>query len=78
MKVAVSIPDPVFEQAEHFAKRLGKSRSQLYAEAVAEFLKTHRTDAVTEQLNAVYANESSLVEDAFQSAQFRVLQREDW
>lgn len=78
MKVAVSIPDPVFEQAEHFAKRLGKSRSQLYAEAVAEFLEEHRNDAVTEQLNAVYASESSSLEGGFENAQSQVLGKEDW
>ncbi|MEM6753148.1 MAG: ChpI protein, partial [Cyanobacteria bacterium P01_C01_bin.38] len=33
MKTAISIPDPLFEAAEQFAKRLGLSRSELYAMA---------------------------------------------
>lgn len=31
MKTAISIPDPIFEAAEGFARRLGMSRSELYA-----------------------------------------------
>jgi predicted DNA-binding protein len=34
MKTAISLPDEVFESAEQLAKRLGKSRSELYALAI--------------------------------------------
>jgi hypothetical protein len=33
MKTAISIPDPVFEAAEMFARRTGMSRSQLFTAA---------------------------------------------
>lgn len=33
MKTAVSIPDNIYTSAEKLAKRLGKSRSQLYTQA---------------------------------------------
>ena len=33
MKTAVSLPDRVYQEAEGYAKRTRKSRSQLYAEA---------------------------------------------
>ncbi len=52
MKTAVSIPDDVFEAAERLAKRLKKPRSVLYAEAVAQYLARHDSDAVTEAMNA--------------------------
>jgi antitoxin MazE6 len=39
MKTAISIPDDVFEQAERYAKRLGVSRSELYARAVRLLLE---------------------------------------
>ena len=42
MKVALSIPDELFATAETVAKRLGVSRSRLYATALAEFLSKHR------------------------------------
>ena len=33
---------------------MGLPRSQLFAKALEEFLKTHRKDAVTERLDQVY------------------------
>ena len=41
MKTAISIPDPVFEAADQLAARIGMSRSELYATAVAEFMDRH-------------------------------------
>jgi len=51
MKTAVSIPDDVFERAERLAKLEGKSRSQLYCDAVREYLLRHSPDEITERLN---------------------------
>ncbi|HEX7025616.1 MAG TPA: ribbon-helix-helix protein, CopG family [Gammaproteobacteria bacterium] len=78
MKVAISIPDTIFEAAERLARRLGKSRSELYAEAVSEYLAEHRTDEVTEKLNAVYAGQSSSLEPGLQKTQVDRLSEEDW
>ena len=36
MKTAISLPDELFAAAEKLAERLGVSRSQLYATALAE------------------------------------------
>ena len=55
MKTAISIPDPVFEEAEALANRLGMSRSELYAKAVKSYLGEHRREGITEALNRVYA-----------------------
>ena len=38
MKIALSIPDDLFESGETLSKRLGVSRSRLYATALAEFV----------------------------------------
>ena len=53
MKTAISLPDAVFRAAEHHAKRSRKSRSQLYADALAEYLSRHAPDEVTEAMNRV-------------------------
>lgn len=53
MKTAVSLPDGVFRHAERHAKRTRKSRSQLYAEALSEYLARHAPDEVTEAMNSV-------------------------
>ncbi|MDH3605152.1 MAG: ribbon-helix-helix domain-containing protein, partial [Candidatus Tectomicrobia bacterium] len=56
MKTAISIPDTVYEHAEQLARRLGKSRSQLYSEAVAEYLARHDPEGMTEDMNRVCAD----------------------
>lgn len=55
MKMAISVPDDLFEAAEDLAKELGVSRSQLYARAVAEYIAQHRDDELTAKLNEAYA-----------------------
>jgi metal-responsive CopG/Arc/MetJ family transcriptional regulator len=78
MKVAVTIPDEVFEDAEYLARRQGKSRSKLYADAIAEYVGAYRTESITEQLNVVYDTESSTIDSALELAQYNALEKEDW
>jgi metal-responsive CopG/Arc/MetJ family transcriptional regulator len=51
MKVAVSIPDTVFAEAEIIAARLKTSRSDVYARALGEFISHHAPDSVTRLLD---------------------------
>jgi metal-responsive CopG/Arc/MetJ family transcriptional regulator len=80
MKTAVSLPDPLFEAADRLASQLGKSRSQLYAEALREYLAKHRDDDITARLNEVYDAEPELAEldPVLAALQFRSLPKEDW
>ena len=55
MKIAVSIPDPLFEAAEQLARRRKVSRSQLYAAALEALLETADDAEITARLDAVYA-----------------------
>jgi len=79
MKTAISIPDPVFEAAEQLARRLGKSRSQLYSEAVAQYLERFDTD-VTKRLNEVLDAHPGAdeLDPLFKALQLEVLRRERW
>jgi metal-responsive CopG/Arc/MetJ family transcriptional regulator len=78
MTTAVSLPDDVFEQAELLARRLKKSRSELYREALAEYVARHDPEAITEALDAV-AGALDARPDAFSSAAARrVLERSEW
>jgi metal-responsive CopG/Arc/MetJ family transcriptional regulator len=54
VKTAISIPDHVIEAAEQRARRLGKSRSELYADAIASYRDQHRDEGVTDRLNELY------------------------
>lgn len=78
MKVAISLPDPVFQAAEQLAKRLKKPRSHLYAEAIAEYVGARGGRSTTERLNAVYSAQSSAVDKEFQEAQLKILSNEAW
>jgi metal-responsive CopG/Arc/MetJ family transcriptional regulator len=51
MKTAISIPDPLFKEAEAAAKDLGLSRSKLIQTALEEFLKRRRDEEVTASIN---------------------------
>jgi metal-responsive CopG/Arc/MetJ family transcriptional regulator len=78
MKIAISVPDEIFEAGEHLAKQLGLSRSQLYADALSAYLSERGAAAVTAKLNAVYAEESSKLERAFTKTQLSHLADEAW
>ena len=78
MKTAISIPDPIFESAEQLARRLGMSRSELYAKAITFYLQAHRNDNVTEALNKIYPKESSKLDPIIEEIQFRSIPEERW
>lgn len=78
VKTAISIPDEVFQAAEELAERLGMSRSELYATAVAEYVAALRSRGVTARLNEVYADETSGLDPALQRAQAGAVGSEDW
>ena len=69
MKVAVSIPDAVFEAAEALAARRRCSRSNLYAEALERLLAEAEDDNVTARLDAVYAEVASRLDETLKQAQ---------
>jgi predicted transcriptional regulator len=78
MKVAISVPDDVFEAGEHLARQLGWSRSQLYADALSAYLSARGEKAVTAKLNAIYAEQSSKTDAAFAHLQLTRLADEAW
>ena len=78
MKTAVSLPDPLFDAADQLAKRLGISRSELYATAIEEYLKSHRNEGVTEALNRVYREEPSNLDPMIVAIQAASLPRDEW
>lgn len=78
MKVAVSIPDEVFAQADRLVARLRTSRSQLYGRALKEFLAQHAPDQVTDAMNRVCDEVGSESQEVRRRAARRILQRVEW
>jgi metal-responsive CopG/Arc/MetJ family transcriptional regulator len=79
MKTAVSLPDDLFRAAERQARRAQKSRSQLYAEALAEYLARHAPDEVTDAMNRVVERLGRPHPEPFLAAAARrVFERSEW
>ncbi|MBI3494309.1 MAG: hypothetical protein HY047_21385 [Acidobacteria bacterium] len=78
MKTAISVPERVFREVEQYARRARKSRSQVYSEAVAEYLARHVPDAVTEAMNDACSKLGDQRDDFVRAASRRVLRREKW
>ena len=53
MKTAVWIPNDLFERADELARRLGKAHSQVYREALAEYVFRREPRSVTSALDEV-------------------------
>jgi len=77
MKTAVSIPDYIFEEAEALAHRAKRSRSEVYARALSEYVARHAPDRVTEAMDRVL-DEVNEVDDQLRRAARRTLERAEW
>ncbi len=77
MKVAVSIPDPLFAEADRLAKRRKLSRSQLYAQALELLVSREDQTDITRRLDEVYGRVDSSLDRRLAAAQSEAL-REEW
>jgi predicted transcriptional regulator len=78
MKTAVSIPDELFRQADELARRVGKSRSQIYREALAEYVLRRDQQSVTSALDEA-VDEAGLGADPWlYEAARTALERSEW
>jgi len=78
MRTTVSLPDHLSTAAEALARRLGLSRNELCATAVAEFVAKHTASEVTARLDRIYAIESSSLDPELQRAQRLAVGQERW
>jgi metal-responsive CopG/Arc/MetJ family transcriptional regulator len=78
MKTAISLPDHIFHAAERQARRSQKSRSQLYAEAIAEYLRRHAPEEVTDAMNQVVDALDEPTDPFLGAAARRTLEGTEW
>lgn len=78
MKVAVSIPDPVFEEAERLARRMNTTRSDIYARALNAFVGAHAPDRVTEAMNETVEAAGAEDMEFVRAAARRVFDKVEW
>lgn len=78
MKIAVSVPDDVFERAERLARRAGRSRSEVYSSALREYVARHAPDEVTEAVDRVVADVGDTADPFVREAGTRLLESTEW
>jgi predicted transcriptional regulator len=78
MKTAVSIPDELFRQADELAGRLGKSRSEVYREALADYLARREPAAVTRALDELADDLAAEGGQFAETAARQALERSEW
>ncbi|MBJ7331739.1 MAG: ribbon-helix-helix protein, CopG family [Solirubrobacteraceae bacterium] len=78
MKTAISIPDDLFHQADALARRMGKSRSEVYREALADYVARREPGEVTRALDEL-ADELGAEDLGFVEATARrTLETNEW
>ncbi len=78
MKIAVSVPQDVFERAERLARREGRSRSDVYSAAVREYVARHAPDEVVDALDRVVAEVGAEPDTFATAAARRTLSSSEW
>ena len=78
MKTAVSIPDELFQQADALARRNGKSRSQVYREALVEYLRRRESHVVTSALDDLVDALGTGSDPWVDATSRHVLERSEW
>lgn len=78
MRTAISIAEPVFEAAEELAADLGMSRSQLYTEALQQFVERKRTSGLKAALDRVYGQQHSTLDPVLAEIQWASQTPGDW
>ena len=78
MKTAISVRDNLFERIEYYAKKHKLSRSQVFTEAVEEYLSKRDEQILIDQINAVCAEVDTSLDPFWKQAQARILEKEEW
>jgi len=78
MKTAISVPDDVCLRVDRFARTRRLSRSAVFTAAAVEYVRNHRSDDVTQRLNAVYKRDDSSLDPVLAKMQSISLGKEGW
>jgi metal-responsive CopG/Arc/MetJ family transcriptional regulator len=83
MKIAISIPESVFREVKKIAEEQKRSRSEIFVEAVREYLKRLESRRILDSLNEVYSlpetqEERDAREAALDLYRRAVLEKEKW
>jgi metal-responsive CopG/Arc/MetJ family transcriptional regulator len=78
MKTAISIPDELFSKVEELARTTGKSRSQLFREALIEYLLRRDPEEITRSMDEALADIGDQDDPWLGEAGRDTLERSEW
>lgn len=78
MKTAISLPDELFDRVNRSAKRLGISRSEFFARAVARYIETARQAEIKASYDAAFGEEDSDAAEVVRQAARKALLSVEW
>jgi len=78
MKTAISVRDNLFKRAERYAKDTKISRSQLFSEAVKEYLDKHEREALIARINEVCEKADTSLDPVLMRMQMLSVPRDEW
>lgn len=78
MKTAISVRDNLFQRAESYSKKKKISRSQLFSEAIEEYLDKREEENLIAKINEVCEKVETSLDPFWKDAQSRILSRDKW
>ncbi len=78
MKTAISVRDNLFQRIEKYAKTTKMSRSQLFSEAVEEYLDKREQETLKAKINEVCEKVDTSLNPFWKKKQSRILSKEKW
>ena len=78
MRATISVPDDVLQAVDRLARRTKRSRSQLFGDAIREYVTRHAAEEITEDLNRVCAEVDQRADKFAPSASGRTLKYIEW
>ena len=78
MKTSITVPDSIVRAADAIANDQGISRSAFFRRAIETYIASLQPDRVRKDLDAVYTDEPSEVDDLLARMQWASLTKEDW
>ncbi len=78
MKTAISLPEALFRDADELARRMKTSRSDVYRQALEEFVARHDVDAITDALDRALAEIEQTTDEFSGAASRKILEQTEW
>ncbi|MBI2425299.1 MAG: ribbon-helix-helix protein, CopG family [Candidatus Hydrogenedentes bacterium] len=76
--MAISLPDDLFKRADQYAHRTGKSRSQIFSDALRDYLARNDPDEVTASYDRVLNEVGVVADPGITYASQKVLGQVEW